>query len=160
MLRSLQSAALREVGRRCALWGEAMKGKTIGKLAKEAGIGVETIRFYERRGILKQPPVPASGWRRYSEEALSTIRYIKVGQQLGFTLSEMERLQGKTSGGQRAFCESVRAATREKIKAVEEQIAELQAVHKELGDFLARCSAKKASEPCPIFLALGGMKKG
>ena len=71
-----------------------MKGKTIGKLAKEAGIGVETIRFYEQRGILKQPPAPASGWRQYSEEALSTIRYIKVGQQLGFTLSEMERLQG------------------------------------------------------------------
>jgi DNA-binding transcriptional MerR regulator len=137
-----------------------VRGKTIGKLAKEAGVGVETIRFYERRGILKQPASPASGYRQYSEEALSTIRYIKIGQQLGFKLSEMEKLQARAGGGQSAFCESVRAATREKIKAVEEQMAELQGVHKELVDFLARCSRKKPGESCPIYLAMTGMKKG
>jgi DNA-binding transcriptional MerR regulator len=135
-----------------------MKGRTISKLAKEAGVGVETIRFYERRGILKQPPAPPAGWRQYSQEALSTIRYIKIGQQLGFKLSEIAGLQAKASGGQQSFCESVRNATRSKIKAVEQQIEQLQNIHRELLEFLGSCSAKKASDPCPIYNTLGADK--
>src|ERR1700746_2544610 len=99
-----------------------MKRRTISQLAKEAGVGVETVRFYERRGILKQPESPPEGWREYGSDALETIRYIKIGQQMGFKLSEMQRLQQKARGEQRVFCESVREATRAKIKAVEEQI--------------------------------------
>lgn len=136
-----------------------MKRRTISKLAKEAGVGVETVRFYERRGILKQPEAPAEGWREYSEEALETIRYIKIGQQMGFKLSEMLRLQEKAGGEQRAFCESVREATREKIKAVEEQIKQLQQMHEELQNFLGRCSAKKDGERCPVYESLGAMKR-
>lgn len=133
--------------------------RTISKLAEEAGVGVETIRFYERRGILKQPQAPPEGWREYGEDALETIRYIKIGQQLGFKLSEIERLQKNAGGEQRVFCESVRAATREKIKAVEDQIRQLQQVHGELESFLSRCAAKKDGERCPIYESLGAMKR-
>ncbi len=137
-----------------------MKRRTISKLAKEAGVGVETVRFYERRGIIQQPSAPAEGWRDYGNDALETIRYIKIGQQLGFKLSEMQKLQLKAGGEQRVFCESVRHATREKIKAVEEQIEQLQQVHEELQSFLGRCSAKKDGERCPIYEALGvGQRK-
>jgi MerR family transcriptional regulator, mercuric resistance operon regulatory protein len=136
-----------------------MKRRTISKLAKEAGVGVETVRFYERRGILKRPQAPPEGWREYGRDALETIRYIKIGQQLGFKLSEMQTLQKKAGGEQRAFCESVREATREKIKAVEDQIEQLQQVHGELQSFLGRCSAKKDGERCPIYESLGAMKK-
>jgi MerR family mercuric resistance operon transcriptional regulator len=133
--------------------------RTISKLAQEAGVGVETVRFYERRGILKQPEAPPEGWREYGNEALETIRYIKLGQQLGFRLSDIQKLQQKAAGEQRVFCESVRAATREKIKAVEEQIQQLQQVHIELQDFLGRCSAKKEGERCPIYESLGAVKR-
>lgn len=136
-----------------------MKRRTISKLAKEAGVGVETVRFYERRGILKQPDSPTEGWREYGDDALETIRYIKIGQQMGFKLSEMQRLQQKAGGQQRTFCESVRAATREKMKAVEEQIRQLQQIHQELESFLGRCSAKKDGERCPIYESLGAMKR-
>jgi MerR family mercuric resistance operon transcriptional regulator len=136
-----------------------MKRRTISELAKETGVGVETIRFYERRGILKQPPSPAQGWREYGEDALSTVRYIRQGQQLGFKLAEMKRLQDKAGGEQQVFCESVRSATREKIGAVEEQIKQLRKMRRELQDFLTRCSAKKKGERCPIYESLGAMKR-
>lgn len=136
-----------------------MKRRTISELAKETGVGVETIRFYERRGILKQPPAPVQGWREYGEDALSTVRYIRQGQQLGFKLAEMKRLQDGAGGEQQVFCESVRAATREKIWAVEEQIKQLRKMRRELQDFLARCSAKKKGERCPIYESLGAMKR-
>jgi len=136
-----------------------MKKRTISKLAKEAGVGVETVRFYERRGILKQPELPSEGWRDYGSDAVETIRYIKIGQQLGFKLSEMQKLQEKAAGEQRAFCESVRAATRDKIKAIEGQIEQLRQVHTEWTDFLGRCSAKKDTERCPIYESLGTKKR-
>jgi len=136
-----------------------MKRRTISKLAKEAGVGIETVRFYEKRGILEQPDTPAEGWREYGEEALETIRYIKIGQQLGFKLSEMQRLQQKARGEQRVFCESVREATRAKIEAVEEQIRQLEQVHEELQNFLGRCTAKKPAERCPIYESLRATKK-
>jgi MerR family mercuric resistance operon transcriptional regulator len=136
-----------------------MKRRTISELAKETGVGVETIRFYERRGILKQPPAPVHGWREYGEDALSTVRYIRQGQRLGFKLAEMKRLQDKAGGEQQVFCESVRSATREKIWAVEEQIKQLRKMRRELQDFLTRCSAKKKGERCPIYESLGAMKR-
>ena len=117
------------------------------------------MRFYEKRGILTQPDAPAEGWREYGDDALETIRYIKIGQQMGFKLTEMQRLQQKARGEQRVFCESVREATRAKIKSVEEQIQQLQQVHQELKNFLGRCSAKKPTERCPIYESLGAMKR-
>jgi DNA-binding transcriptional MerR regulator len=128
-----------------------MKRRTIGTLAREVGVSVETIRFYERCGILAQPPLPPRGWREYGEEALALIRYIKQAQQMGFTLAELKRLQVKADGSRRAFCESIRNATRKKMRAVEEHIRQLQTIRQDLESFLARCTAKKKNERCPIY---------
>ncbi len=68
------------------------KGRTIGKLAEEAGVHVETIRYYERRGILEQPPKPENGWRTYGDDSLETLRFVKRAQWMGFSLDEIEDL--------------------------------------------------------------------
>lgn len=136
-----------------------MKRRTIGTLAREAGINVETIRFYERCGILAQPSLPPEGWREYGDEALALIRYIKQAQKMGFTLAELKRLQVKADGNRRAFCESIRNATRERMRAVEEQTRQLQTIRRDLESFLARCTAKKRNERCPIYDTCVRLKK-
>jgi DNA-binding transcriptional MerR regulator len=68
------------------------KGRTIGKLAEAAHVHVETIRYYERRGILEQPKKPENGWRTYNDDALSTLRFVKRAQWMGFSLDEIEEL--------------------------------------------------------------------
>jgi MerR family mercuric resistance operon transcriptional regulator len=83
--------------------------RTIGRLAKEAGVHVETIRFYERRGLLRQPKSPASGWRVYDLSAVWILHYIKLGRQLGFTLSELKTLLANVDSG-KMFCKSVQQA--------------------------------------------------
>jgi MerR family transcriptional regulator, mercuric resistance operon regulatory protein len=114
-------------------------------------VNVETVRFYERCGLLPQPPSPPEGWREYGEDALALIRYIKQAQQMGFTLAELKRLQLKANGDQRTFCESVQNATRERMCAVEKQIRQLQTIRRELKSFLARCTSKGNDERCPIY---------
>ena len=136
-----------------------MTQMTISKLAKEAGVSVETIRFYERIGLLTRPATPTSGWRKYSEAALAGVRYIKISQQLGFTLSELDDLQLTAAAGRNAFCGSVRSAALAKIQAVEEQITKLQAIQRELQNLLTRCGARAPSDPCPIFDALRSMRQ-
>jgi MerR family mercuric resistance operon transcriptional regulator len=97
--------------------------RTIGKLAAEAGVGVEKIRYYERRGLLQQPPRHGTA-RNYGDEALWRLRYIKVGRQWGLSLREMRNL---LAGAERSpnFCSSIRAAAAQRIEAIEHQIAEL-----------------------------------
>jgi len=77
--------------------------RTIGRLAEEAGVNVETIRFYERSGLLRQPKAPVSGWRVYDGSAVWIIHYIKLGRQLGFTLAELKALLANVGTGKR-FC--------------------------------------------------------
>ena len=115
---------------------------TISKLAKEAGVSVETIRFYERIGLLTRPATPTSGWRKYSETALASVRYVKTSQQLGFTLSELDDLRLTAAAGKTAFCGSVRRAMLAKMQAVEEQITKLQAVQRELQNLLTHCGGR------------------
>jgi DNA-binding transcriptional MerR regulator len=135
-----------------------MKRRTIGTLAREAGVNLETIRFYERCGILAKLPSQPGGWREYDDETLALIRYIKQAQQMGFTIAELKRLQTEADGDRRAFCESVRNAAREKIRAVEERIGQLKTVRQDLENFLARCTAKKIDERCPIYETCARLK--
>jgi MerR family mercuric resistance operon transcriptional regulator len=69
-----------------------MSELTIGQAAREAGVNLETIRFYERRGLLAQPPTPLSGFRRYDDEAVLAVRFIKRAQDLGFSLREIQEI--------------------------------------------------------------------
>ena len=123
--------------------------RTIGRLAREAGVNVETIRFYERRGLLRQPRRPDSGWRLYDDSAVWVVHYIKMGRQLGFTLAELKKLMGNVTRG-RAFCASVQKAYEDKIDLMGEKIERLKTMRKELKKALLACSKRSMQGDCPI----------
>lgn len=126
-----------------------MLARTISRLAVEAGVGVETIRYYERRGLLRQPVKATSGWREYGEQAVWTVKYIRQAQQLGFSLRELKGLLENTATEQ-AFCAAVRGAVKEKLSECERQISALEARRNELERFISACASRPASEGCPI----------
>ncbi len=99
---------------------------TIGKIAKEAGVGIETVRFYERQGLLKQPKkTPGSAFRLYGPEDAQKIRFIKRAQELGFTLKEIKDLI-KLNSQRSATCADVQTRAREKRKQIEQKISDLE----------------------------------
>jgi DNA-binding transcriptional MerR regulator len=128
------------------------KRRTIGMLAREAGVGVETIRFYEREGLLPQPRKTA-GPRHYDEIAVATVRYIKLAQKLGLSLKDISRLQGQLSQGQ-SFCHSLRDTVAAKLLALAAEAAEITRLQQELNAFLTRCRARDPNLPCPIVTEL------
>jgi MerR family mercuric resistance operon transcriptional regulator len=118
---------------------------TIGKLAAAGGVGVETIRFYQRKGLLKQP-TRESGIRRYGIEDVRRLRFIKQAQTAGFTLHEIEELLHLDAGEDRSRARELAEA---RIKALDEKIAELMRAGDALRR-LARQCAHESSGPCPI----------
>lgn len=131
-----------------------MKRRTIGKLAKEAGVGVETVRFYERRGILQQPEKPPQGYRNYSQRDLVTIKYIKEAQGLNFSLNDVQSLIARAEKGTDGFCAAVRTVARGHLREVRKQIKELQALEHRLDKFLVDCAANRGERNCPILAQL------
>ena len=126
---------------------------TIGKLATAAGVRIDTVRYYERRGLLPEPPRSASGYRRYGDEALRRLRFIRRAQALGFSLAEIgELLALRAAEGQHA---EVRAAARERLADVERRVRELQALKRSLSALIRDCAdADARGEACPILGAL------
>lgn len=124
---------------------------TIGALAKKAGVSVETIRFYQRRGLLDEPERPLGGVRRYTEGAVRRVRFIKEGQKLGFTLDEIAELLGLEDGMQ---CREAREVTLRKLAVIRERIAALQKMEKTLTDLAERCARNTGAVSCPIIAAL------
>lgn len=131
-----------------------MEKRTIGRLAMEADVGVETIRYYERSGLLQQPLKNEQGWREYGESAVWTIRYIRLAQQLGFRLRELKQLLAAASNEQ-GLCQSIRANAREKLQECVVEMEKLQRRRKNLEEFIATCVARPESEGCPIARNLG-----
>jgi MerR family copper efflux transcriptional regulator len=126
---------------------------SIGQVAREAGVSVETVRFYEREGLLEEPPRRASGYRQYSEQVVRRIRFIKRAQQLGFSLKEILelltlRIDEPTS------CEEVRQHTEAKIAEVERKLVELQHMRQTLREFAALCAGEGPASACPMLEAL------
>ena len=138
-----------------------MKGRTIAKLAAEAGVNVETIRYYQRIGVLDKPKPSQTGWRQYSEHVLRTLQYIKSGQNLGFSLAEIKAMQ-KLCLVERPpqLCQSIREVARQKIADVESQIRELEQLKMRLQDFIQACASKPDVERCPLSQTFNGMKSG
>jgi MerR family copper efflux transcriptional regulator len=126
-----------------------MKPRTIGVLAKESGVGVETIRFYERAGLLKQPPLPPNGWRVYGEEAVWTVRYIRLAQKLGFSLGDVKQL-GRRLAARGDFCRDFREALEAKLEETSAEIERLAGVRAEIERTLGSCQAKAGLGECPI----------
>ncbi len=125
-------------------------GLTIGKLAQAAGVGVETVRYYERRGLLPQPPRPArlaSGYRRYPDAAVARLRFIRRAQQLGFTLDEIAELLQLADGTDRR---SIRRIAGARVAQLETRIADMQRMAKTLHHLIHACEGSGAAPHCPI----------
>ena len=130
-----------------------MDAMTIGMAARESGVGVETIRFYERKGLIRQPPKPGAGRRRYRPEVIERIRFIRQAQQLGFALREIEELLS-LEANPAADCSDVRRRALEKIEQVNARIAQLADIRAALTRLLAACPGSGALGACSILEAL------
>lgn len=126
---------------------------SIGQVAREAGVGVETVRFYEREGLLEEPPRRASGYRQYSEQAIRRIRFIKRAQLLGFSLKEIQELLALRVDGP-ISCQEVRQRTEAKIAEVERKLVELQRLRLALREISALCVEEGPTSACPMLEAL------
>jgi Cu(I)-responsive transcriptional regulator len=130
-------------------------GLTIGQVAKAAGVGVETVRFYERQGVLTPPPRSGSGYRQYAADAVERLRFVRRAQRLGFTLREVKELLaiGADPDADRA---DVRAKAQAKIDDVREKIADLKRVLAQLVLLRDTCHGTGPAAGCPILTALNG----
>lgn len=122
-------------------------GLTIGALARQAGVHVETIRYYQRRGLLPEPARPAHGVRRYPVALVGQIRFIKRAQALGFTLEEVTQLLRLD---QVRGCTETRALAIRKLSAIEDRVAALVAIRDALERLVQRCDEDFVRESCPI----------
>jgi Hg(II)-responsive transcriptional regulator len=130
-----------------------ISGMRTGELAAHAGVNIQTVRFYERRGILPKPERTSSGYRVYSPEAVRLIRFIKRAQELGFTLVEIEDLL-RLRHNRRSSCAAVKSAGQAKMSSVEAKIASLKAMKRALAVLLASCERNDRDRECPILEAL------
>jgi len=122
---------------------------TIGKLARASGVGVETVRFYERKGLVKRPPAQ-KGYRTYAEEDARRIRFIKRAQELGFTLKQIKGLL-ELNAAPRSTCADVKRHTDAKLTEVEQKIRDLQQMKRSLRTLSSACGeSKKAVANCRI----------
>src|SRR5919106_4276629 len=131
-----------------------MQAVTIGKAARAAGVGVETIRFYERRGLIAQPPKPdRAGYRVYPVDTLRRIQFIRQAQQIGFSLREIKELLSLRADPS-ADCSDVRERAAAKVEEVDRKIAELERVRAALGEVIAACPGRGALRACTILEAI------
>ncbi|WP_119036887.1 MerR family transcriptional regulator [Hephaestia caeni] len=124
---------------------------TIGGLAEAGGVGVETVRYYQRRGLM-ETPARGSGVRRYGMEDVRRLRFIRQAQAAGFSLDEIAELIALDAGRDRA---RARELAREKIGALDAKIAELAAARGALQKLARECAASDEG-PCPIIAAFAG----
>ncbi len=132
-----------------------MKPMTIGQVAKLTGLGVETIRFYERRGLVDEPPRRESGYRQYSQDVVARIEFIKRGKELGFSLKEIHELLSLRVDPENS-CSDVRHRAEEKIADTLQKIKQLQRIQKALKKLAASCAGRGPTSECPILDALNG----
>jgi len=129
------------------------KSLTIGHLAKQAGVNLETVRYYERRGLLPRPPRSASGYRLFPAEAAGRLRFIRRAQELGFSLAEIgELLSLRVS--RRTTSADIRARAEAKIADVEEKIRSLESMKNTLWKLTRVCDGCLPVAKCPILESL------
>jgi Hg(II)-responsive transcriptional regulator len=123
------------------------------ELAGRAGVNSETLRYYERRGLLDTPPRTTGGYRDYPEAAVDLLRFVKRAQELGFTLDEIVELLHLDAGGPDS-CEAVRALAEARKADLETRIADLQRMRDSLAELLATCDQPRADRSCPLLPAI------
>jgi len=129
-----------------------MTSLTIGRVAKLADVGVETIRFYEREGLIDEPPRRASGYRQYPTDTVDQLRFIRRAKELGFTLKEIKELMSLRDGGGRRRGE-VRKIAEARMRDIDQKLSRLQAMRTALDGLVESCSCGRRPT-CPILEAL------
>lgn len=132
-----------------------METLTIGQLAKNAGVNVETIRYYERRGLMPEPPRRESGYRQYGPDFVVRIQFIKRAQELGFSLNEIAELLALRVDSN-AVCSDVKQRAEVKIANIETKIQTLQQMKQALVALVAVCNENGTTSECPILETLEG----
>ena len=128
--------------------------RRIGDVARAAGVGVETVRFYQRAGVLDEPEKPARGWRTYGKAAQLQLQYVRMARRMGLTVADIARLKKRVAAGRTGFCADVRDVVVQRVAALEAEIAELQRTHAELSNWLNLCRARKPAADCPLYREL------
>lgn len=125
----------------------------IGEVAKNSQVGVETVRFYEREGLIALPKRNESGYRQYPESVIKQIQFIQHAKSLGFSLKEIgELIKLKSTSG--ASCKTIKAAAKAKITDIQEKIDALERMKMALQPLVARCKSSDPISDCPILNAL------
>src|SRR5262245_46626466 len=132
-------------------------GLTSGQLAKRSGVGVETLRFYEREGLLAEPARTASGYRQYAAEAVERVQFIRQAQTLGFQLKDIKELLALRDDPDAGSVE-VREKAVAKLADIDQKIKDLEAMRAELTHLVAACDGTGPAAHCPIITAIGDQR--
>jgi MerR family mercuric resistance operon transcriptional regulator len=124
---------------------------TIGGLAAAAGVNVETVRYYQRRGLLSEPDKPAKGVRRYGEADVGRLRFVKAAQGLGFSLDEVAGLLKLEDG---THCGEARALAEHRLEDVRAKVAQLRRIESALSLLVKQCAGTRGTVSCPLIVAL------
>ena len=127
------------------------KGLTIGAFAKASGVNVETIRFYQRRGLLSEPDKPYGGIRRYDEADVTRVRFVKSAQRLGFSLDEVAELLQLEDG---THCSEASVLAEHKLKDVRKKLADLRRMERILSQLVQACHSQNGHVSCPLIATL------
>ncbi|MDP8017651.1 MerR family transcriptional regulator [Prescottella equi] len=119
------------------------------EVAARAGVNVQTLRYYERRGLLDEPPRSASGYRAYPADAVAVVRFIKRAQEHGFSLDEIEELLHLADGGP-DDCQTARELAETKMANLAEKIADLQRMQQSLAELVTTCELPRTDRCCPL----------
>ena len=126
---------------------------TIGAVAKEAGVSVETVRFYERQGLIEAPARPSTGYRQYGDDTVSRLKFIRRAKELGFTLRETSELL-EIRVDPNTTCAHVKKVAEAKLLDVEAKIRDLLSIKEALTNVVAPCTGRGPTTQCPILEAL------
>jgi MerR family transcriptional regulator, mercuric resistance operon regulatory protein len=125
------------------------------EVAEQAGVNTQTLRYYERRGLLTEPPRSPAGYRDYPTSAVDVLRFVKRAQELGFSLAEVEELLALADGGPDG-CDAARALAESHIAELDHRIADLHRMQASLGALVATCERPRADRSCPLLDAIEG----
>jgi len=131
-------------------------GMTIGRLAEETGVHFETIRYYQRLGLMPKPPRPRGSVRRYASDAVERLRFIRRAQGLGFSLDEVKLLLDLATG---EHCAETRTLAQRKLRTVEDKIAELRRIQAALQKLIRACGSGSRGHGCPIIENLSSARR-
>lgn len=133
---------------------EALANLTIGRMAAETGVGIEAIRYYQRRGLLSEPKRTDGRIRRYGSLEIERLRFIKAAQKIGFSLDEIGSLLRLDDGSE---CAQARMLASHKLEEVRSRLDSLARLERVLSELVGRCESSRGRVACPLIAALGSV---